>query len=208
MARPVDEWLLSFGFTLRPPFLRRMRSQRQTLSERLALVTFFGSSGAPKRHMISKTGGRADRIAHSDTAPFIWFWTPKPSFRKTLKPGGPRHIGGLLRGFGPAIFQLCSLLMTWSFTSGLTRLKRWRRRCLTTDSRRVLPAPAAHRPAVANGGFQRGRSPNTPSMLASTMSGSIMPNGSPGGSTSMATPPASRLAHASPGSTSNTANAS
>ena len=91
MGRP---WLLSFEFTLHPPFLRRMQARRQPLSERLELLTFLGKSGVPKRYMILRNPGRFSRLGYSDTAPFIWFWAPTPTFRKTLKPGGPTQVLG------------------------------------------------------------------------------------------------------------------
>lgn len=71
-----------------------MHLKRRTLSERLELVSFIGTSGAPKRYMVSKIGKGDGGLYHCDTAPFIWFWTPELSFRETLKPGGPKHVLG------------------------------------------------------------------------------------------------------------------
>ena len=97
MARPVDEWLLSIELTLRFPFLRRMQTMRQPLSERLELVTFLGTSGTPKHYMILRFRGREGRLYYSDNSHFIWFPKPDQSFRAVLQPTGVRKTLGRFR---------------------------------------------------------------------------------------------------------------
>lgn len=84
MTRSISELLISAEFMMRPPFFRFMPFSLRPLSERLKLLTFFGKAGFPKKYMIVKIRGGANRLYYCDTSPFIWFPQPDADFQSFL----------------------------------------------------------------------------------------------------------------------------